>query len=804
MIAGLLLDLRHAVRLYLKTPWQSLLAILMLAAAMALVSTTAGLWSELNLSGTSGVIDDRGLVTIGRRGDMPMGTLSANGIVELERRSQTLRSVTGSSTMGGLYDIELDGRLVEGMASPVLPGFFETLQPRLALGRGLSEADFVDDGARVLVLSHGFWQRHFDGDPEVLGREFEMAEQRWRIVGVADPEFRSGLALAFWVPFRRYIAELQDGMSLQIADDFPFFRVFARRAADVSRAAVEAELGGLIDELPSPLMGTPLDAGQVVVINGLVDKPEAQRAAQRQTHLLLAAAALVAVVAAFNTGIFLLARAPARRRELALRQALGAGRRRLSGQLVIEAGILVLLATVLGLLASLWLGVMFRELALFSELRLDTDWLDLPALAFCALLAGLLTILVALVPIGLIRGHRLSEEARQVSSRPGPFQHAAGLVQLGLAGLVGAAAIGFLVHLWVLNQRDTGLNPDNVLVAPIGLNRATGSSIDMPAADAVGAFRSEVRERIAALPGVEAVSFGSPLPGERIVAMSTHDIDGQQINSRMLTVAPGFLDVLGIELLHGRDFEDDLDSGVIISRTFAETAWGKTDAIGQFLRPSAEAENERGQIIGVVEDLLYQHPDEPPEPIQISTGSGFANWMSSILVRGNPDPDLLKSRLEEALGLMMDNAFITDVQPLSRITNELTALDRARAGVTALFGITIVLMAGFGFFAMQRFLVDSGRRETAIHMALGAGPRRVRRQMFVRAVKLGLPGLIIGSLLGLIVTAWLTDDLISDQISPLAIAVLTGTGLLALMITASLQPALRAARINPGPLLREE
>jgi len=121
MIAGLLLDLRHAVRLYLKTPWQSLLAILMLAAAMALVSTTAGLWSELNLSGTSGVIDDRGLVTIGRRGDMPMGTLSANGIVELERRSQTLRSVTGSSTMGGLYDIELDGRLVEGMASPVLP-----------------------------------------------------------------------------------------------------------------------------------------------------------------------------------------------------------------------------------------------------------------------------------------------------------------------------------------------------------------------------------------------------------------------------------------------------------------------------------------------------------------------------------------------------------------------------------------------------------------------------------------------------------------------------------------------------------
>ena len=290
------------------------------------------------------------------------------------------------------------------------------------------------------------------------------------------------------------------------------------------------------------------------------------------------------------------------------------------------------------------------------------------------------------------------------------------------------------------------------------------------------------------------------------MAMSTHDIERPTDQFAHAHGCAGFSRRAGINCCNGHDFEDD----TVIRRHHQparspKPPAAKTDAIGQFLRPSAEAENEPCQNLRLVEDCSINIPMKPQEPIQIPTGSGFAKLdvqhpgprqsRSDLLkspARGDPGSDDWTMRLSQTL------------QPLSRITNDATALDRARSGVTALFGITIVLMAGFGFFAMQRFLVDSGRRETAIHMALGAGPRRVRRQMFVRAVKLGLPGLIIGSLLGLIVTAWLTDDLISDQISPLAIAVLTGTGLLALMITASLQPALRAARINPGPLLRED
>lgn len=805
-MADVLLDARHAVRLYWKTPWQSLLAVLMLAVAMALVSTTAGLWSELNLAGTPGVTDDRGLITVGSRGDLPMGVLSANGISHLAQRSQTLESLAGVWVMGALANVELDGKTIEGSAAPVLPGYFETLRPRLALGRGLTESDFSNEGARVLVLSHWFWQRHFDGDPDVLDREFEMAEQRWRVVGVTDPAFRDSTGVVFWLPFRRYLDDLQQGWPPQMAENFPFFRVFARRADGVGLAAVGDELRRLVADLPEQAIGQPISPQQVLVLNGLIASPDAHRSAQRQTHLLLAAAALVAIVAAVNTGIFLLARAPTRRRELALRHALGAGRRRLTGQLIIEAALLVAPATVIGLVASLWLGVLFRELALFSALPLASDWLNLSALAFSSLLAGVLTVLVALVPISLIRGRRLSEQARQANSRPGLLQHAAGLLQLSLAGLVGAAAIGFVVHAWLLQQRDIGLDADGVVVATISMEQPPSgiTSLGFPEVDVVAAFRREVRDYVAALPGVEAVSFGSPLPGQRMVAMSSHEIDGQQINSRRITVAPGFIDVLGIDMLHGRDFESDSEPGIIITRSFAEAAWGKTDVIGRFISPSASSDDRRGRVIGVVEDVLYQHPDQPPEPIALSTGAGMANFLAGIVVRGDPDPELITARIDEALERMMDGLYVRDLRPLDEMVGELTALDRARAGVTALFGLTIVLMAAFGFLAMQRFLVDSGRRETAIHMALGAGPRRVRRQVLTRGLILGTPGLIIGSLSGLITIAWLTGDLISERIPPLAIAGLTGASLLGLTIAASLHPALRAAATRPGAMLRED
>ena len=178
--------------------------------------------------------------------------------------------------------------------------------------------------------------------------------------------------------------------------------------------------------------------------------------------------------------------------------------------------------------------------------------------------------------------------------------------------------------------------------------------------------------------------------------------------------------------------------------------------------------------------------------------------LAGIMVRGDVDPDVLKSRVEPLLENAMDGLYVASVRPLSEQLDELTRMDRARAGITALFGGVIVLLAGFGFFAMQRFLVDSGQRETAIRMALGAGPAEVRRLVLRRALTSGLPGLFIGGLLGLILVLWLSEDLISRSVPALAIAGITVLCLAILMLIASLQPALRAARTQPGRWLRED
>ncbi|WP_376695802.1 FtsX-like permease family protein [Wenzhouxiangella sp. EGI_FJ10305] len=809
MIGGLLLDLRHAARLYLKTPWQSALAVIMMAVAMALVSGMASLWSELYDPHPAGIEAGDDLLTFGPRADDRFGgTLGAGLIKDFASSSQTLTGLTGESGFSRLPETDIDGRPVDGQAAPVMPGYFELLEPRVRLGRGLREEDFADGGARVMVLGHRFWQDHFDGDTDIVGREVAVGEDQWRIVGVLAPEF-NGVGASrfhFWAPYESYFRLIQTSVPPEMVDRIPMWKIFGRKSEGIGTAAVEAELDRFLDQLSSAERSMAPKPGELMAISGLVENPRAHRSAQRQVTMLLIATVLIALVAAVNVGIFLLARAPARQRELALRQTVGATRRRLAGQLLVEAAVLVLLGSALGVLLSIWLAAGFREMRFLEGAAFTGSWLNLPAIGYSSALATVLTLLVALVPIVTLARRTLSEGSRQFSARPGPFQHAAGLVQLGLAGLVAAAATGFMAHLWLMDQRDPGLSTEGVLAASVTFREPPTGQFQPPAEEATWAYREAVRERLLALPGVEAVSFGSPLPGNRMTAISGYNINGETIRARIINVAPGFIELLGIDLLHGRDFESAGEPGMIVSRHFAEKAWGETDVVGRTVwQDDSNPDDERGRILGVIDDVNYEHPDEPPGPLMLSGRSGFGAFMSAALIRGNPDHERVEEVINAALETHLDLLHVNEVQPVSEIVAELTAKDRARGKVTGLFGLVIVLMTAFGFFAMQRFLVDAGRRETAIRMALGAGPRSVRKYVLMQGLRLGAPGLLVGGLLALIVVAWLTNEgYVTDSVSPAVIGAAVAGGLLALMLLASLQPAVGAARLRPGDLLKEE
>ena len=800
--AGLAADLKHAARVYRKTPWQTGLAVLMLAAAMALVSAMATLWADLHLSGLPGLESNRGLVTIGMRSEFSMGVMGADAFEALRESTNTLESVSGVSTISFLRDTSLNGQPIEGHAEPVLPGYFQTLRPRMHLGRGLEDDDFADDGQRHLVLSYRLWQTAFDSDPEILLTEVELKGERWRVVGVVDEAFTGtgGVPTLMWLPYGRFMRDIQS-MPEMIIDDIPVFRLFGRKAPGIGTAAVEAEIDRFMDTHEFPSMFGMRQAGELLVADDIVSHPMQRLAAQRQVSILAVASILVALVAAANMGIFLLARAPARQRELALRQALGASRRRIVGQLLTEAGLLVAIAAAAGIVVSIWLAAGFRELAFLERAGLNAVNFNLTALAATVVVAALLTALVALVPAALLKRGRIGEQSRQASSRPGPFQHGAALVQLGLAGLVGACALSFLLHLHLLDQRDPGFRTDGVQAALLAIRDATpGMRPSLPEADAVTAFRSDLRERLAALAGVDAVSFASPLPGQMAVVRVAWEIGDQSVNAKVIQASPGFIELMGIRLLHGRDFEGEMEPGLIVSRQFAEQAWGETDVVGRHV----SGDDDQMRIIGVIDDLRYGHPDDPIENLILSTGMGMHNSMAAIVVSGNATQSEIESRVNESLDRHMDALSVMDVRSLTEIRGEALVRDRARAGITALYGSLIVLMAGFGFFAMQRFLVDSGQREIAVHQALGAGPRSVRRRVLGSGLRLGLPGVVLGALLGLVAVAWLRDDLISRAVNAPLVAGVTLVALFMLLVLATLQPARRASRLKAGDLLREE
>src|SRR5699024_613542 len=243
----------HAFRLYRKTPWQSALALLTMAVAMALVGSMASLWSDLYLGPAQGVEKPAGLMTFGRATDQNSGMMGAGLVREFAEQTRTLGGITGESRFSFQSSIDVNGEPVRGQTAAVLPGYFEILTPRMAHGRGLDANDFAGDGARVLVLAHAFWQDQFNGDPAIVGREIRLGEHDWRVVGVADRSF-TGIGTndwLFWAPWKRYFLDFNTHMDERVHDMLPFWRLAGRLADDASVHAAGAELAQFIDDLPA-------------------------------------------------------------------------------------------------------------------------------------------------------------------------------------------------------------------------------------------------------------------------------------------------------------------------------------------------------------------------------------------------------------------------------------------------------------------------------------------------------------------------------------------------------------------------
>jgi hypothetical protein len=469
--------------------------------------------------------------------------------------------------------------------------------------------------------------------------------------------------------------------------------------------------------------------------------------------------------------------------------------RRLARQLATEAGLLVIIAATLGLVGSVWLSLYLRGLAFLRQAEWrEITLLDWRVLALAGSVLALLTLLVSLAPILGLKRLGIATASRQIAARASLAQRLAGFAQIAVAGMLGGAAIAFGWYLGALLFGDPGFTTsDRYLFQTFAQGDAQAETRIIE----LGRWR----DAAASIPGVTAVAFGNPIPGTEGNGSATRIPDPGDRSSEIEVFTGAldraFVDVLGLELVYGRAPEANETDVVVVNETLARRLFGRDNVVGERMPAGLPP----GEVIGVLEDMSFGHPAAPARPYVFRARSGSASLTGIIAA------DLPAAELQQALARIQATDLpmpISALRPLSLLRNELIAADRARGLLTIVTASLVVLLAAFGFYGTQRYLVAAGRREYAIRASLGAGPRSIGRLVVRRGLALGLPGLIAGALMAFIIVAWLRDEFVPRTVSPSLVTAWVVAGLVLLMLVASLTPAREARRIQPAPLLRED
>jgi len=837
-VKGLLEDIRHALRVYRRTPSASLMMVAVLAIGMAFVTAFLSLYSDLILRPEPGFQKGGRIVSVGWSDGKNAGGLPIDLYGRINGATSTLDAVAGTDRM----QVRVGPEKKQVFAEMVTRQFFPGLRPKLALGTGFKELDNDEDSEPVVVISWRYWQEQFAGRADVLGKTIlvsgpprmslpagmnislppEKPPLEFRIVGVMDRSNTGSLPpqapekTVLWIPVERALSVTMADMPAQFRSVMlksMQLRGIGRLAAGASAEAATRELKGrFADEEFIKKPGAKYE-----VIDHIVQNIFVQRETQRQLRLFLGGSVLLALVAAANVSLFLLARAPGRRRELGIRMAVGAPVKRLGRQLASEAAVLVVAAAVIGLVLSIWLAKFLRGLPFLRQAQWrDVTLLDWRVLGLVGLFLMLVTVLVSLAPIAGLKRLGIAASSRIVSARATMAQRVAGTAQIAVACTLSGAAIAFAWHLISVLTADPGYRTTGLYAVPYSIME--GKSIGFMMRDGkytvVGAVDSKrLHETLQAVPGVKSVSLTGAVPGLAVgmgqITVPDPRDPQKPIQVRTMTVDDHYVGLFALKLLHGRNVNDNDPGGVLVNQAFARRFFGREDVAGEPLPDLPAAAGGRVEpaligvthIVGVLPNLSYQHPLDTVDPtIFIANGFSFSGVaiIESTLAAGalqKPIQDALRTVEQRTMG---------NIEPLSRIHDTTLAPDRARGLLTIATAVIVVLLAAIGFYGTQRYLVIAGRREYAIRASLGAGPLALGRLVLSRGLMLGLPGLILGLPLAFILVAWLRGDYVSRAISPAAVSLVVALALVALLLLATAGPARLARRTQPAPLLRED
>jgi predicted permease len=689
------------------------------------------------------------------------------------------------------------------IGAAVSSDFFSVLRTNAMQGRTFTPDEEQPGRDQVVVISHGLWQRAFGANPNIVGQTLTLNSRSFTVVGIMPAGFQLPREADLWVPLAWDDKERQ---TRSIHD----YIVIARLKQNVSLPQAQAEMSTISTRLEQQYPEENSGWGAVVIPL----REDLVGDIRTALLVLFSAVGFVLLIACANVANLMLARGANRRKEMAVRVALGAGRARLVRQLLTESVLLAVTGGVLGLLLAVWGSRMLVRLGSLpnsGDIGIDT-W----ALGFTLLVSFAAGIIIGIVPALQFTKSSLSETLKQGSGRTGgsPMkQHTrkalvVSEVALSLVLLIGA---GLMIRsFWKLQNVDPGFDTSNALTMSVALTPIRYSEPHQQLA-----FLDRAMEQIRAVPGVVSVGTTTTIPLAGGGSTQPFSIEGrptgtiaEQPMAQTRYISPDYFKAIGIPLRQGRFFSDqDRDNSVpviIISEAMARRFWPGENPIGKRLTPSFHSKEGAREIVGVVGDVKARGLDSDASTMMYLPYKQAPRPFMSFVVRTSSNPESLVQPVSRAIYSIDKEQALTDVQTMDQVLMQ--SLSDRRFNMTLLLtfaGVALVL-AAVGVYGVMNYTVTLRRRELGIRMALGAKASDVLRLV----LRQGLTLTLIGVGAGLISAYALTRLMASLLYGVTATDYLTFASVSAVLIVvglvASFVPARRATKVDPTIALRTE
>ena len=701
----------------------------------------------------------------------------------------------------------------------VTEAYFRLFGAPVMLGRTFTPQEDAPNGGKVVVLSYGLWQRKFGGNPQIIGSAISLGNEPYTVVGVAGKAFETDPVADLWLPFQ---------FDPNSNDQAHYFLAAGRLKPGVTPAQANAQMKLAANEFrrrypqTNPQQGFSVQPLRDTIVSDV----------RSSLLVLVGAVSFVLLIACANVANLLLVRATGRKREFAIRAAMGAGRGRIIRQLLTESVLLSLVGGALGLILG-FVGV--RALLAVSPggiprigengAAVGIDW---RVLAFTLGVSVFTGILFGLFPALSASSPDLNSTLKESSNRSGTgFRQSKARsllviseVSLALVLLIGAA---LLIRTFIaLRGVNPGFNPHNVLTMEMSL---TGDRFTKTAG--VAQMVRDGRERLRAIPGVEDSASTCCLPLEGgfglpfIVVGRPLGKDSATGGAGWMNASPGYFDVYKIPILRGRDFTDQDVAGapgvVIINQAMAKKFWPKEDPVGQQIiigkGVGPEFEEPARQIVGIVGDIRDGGLNRDPRPVMIIPQAQVLDGITALnarigpvvwLVRTHTDPHQFISAVTEQLRQASGGFPVARVRTMDEVVIHSTARQDFNMLLLTIFGASALVLAAIGIYGLMAYSVQQRTQEMGIRMALGADRGRIRNLVVRHGMTLALIGVVIGVGAAFGLTRLLASFLFGVKIYDPMVFVTVPVILSAVALAAVWFPATRASKLDPMQALRVE